>query len=94
MGVPVVSLAGEGMVSRLSTSILEHSGCSGWIAHSLEDYVGIAQQLALEGPRSAKQRLQLRAQLMASPLADSQRLAAAMEQQLQGLAEERLQTLR
>ena len=49
MGVPVVSLQGEGMVGRLSASLLHHAGFSQWIAESIEEYVDIAQNLALQG---------------------------------------------
>ena len=39
MGVPVVSLKGEGMVGRLAASLLHHAGLKQWIANSVDDYV-------------------------------------------------------
>ena len=33
MGVPVVSLQGEGMVGRISASLLHHAGLERWIAN-------------------------------------------------------------
>jgi predicted O-linked N-acetylglucosamine transferase (SPINDLY family) len=80
MGVPVVSLAGAGMVGRLSASVLEHGGCGAWVASSAEAYVAIAQQLAAAGPRHSEQRQALRKQLEASDLADGARLARELEQ--------------
>lgn len=80
MGVPVVSLAGAGMVGRLSASVLHHGGCSSWIANSTEAYVAIAQQLAAAGPRHNQQRLGLRQQLLSSDLAAGERLARQLEQ--------------
>ncbi len=80
MGVPVVTLAGPGMVGRLSASVLEHAGCGAWIAAHAKDYVAIAQQLAAAGPRHSAQRLALRRQLEGSNLADGARLARELEQ--------------
>ena len=79
MGVPVVSLAGEGMVGRLSASVLQHAGCGAWIAHTPEQYVAIAQGLAAEGRRGCAPRQALRHQVLSSPLADGQRLARQLE---------------
>ena len=79
MGVPVVSLAGAGMVGRLSASVLEHAGCGAWIARNAEAYVAIAQQLAAAGPRQEKQRQALRQQIQASGLANGARLARDLE---------------
>ena len=90
MGIPVVTLAGEGMVSRLSASVLAHSGCSEWIATTPEQYVQIALGLAEIGPRDAGNRLQLRQKVLKSPLGNANRLAKEIESKLQELASERL----
>jgi protein O-GlcNAc transferase len=79
MGVPVVALAGAGMVGRLAASVLRHGNQGQWVANSVANYVAIAQALAAEGPRSAPQRLQLRQQVQASPLADGARLSSELE---------------
>ena len=41
MGVPVVALAGKGMVGRLAASLLIHGNKRDWVANSI-DYVDIA----------------------------------------------------
>jgi predicted O-linked N-acetylglucosamine transferase (SPINDLY family) len=79
MGVPVVSLAGAGMVGRLSASVLQHAGCGAWIADSTEGYVAIAQQLAAAGPRRRGQRQDLRQQVLTSDLGNGPRLAQELE---------------
>ncbi len=86
MGVPLVSLAGAGMVGRLSASILMHSGHGEWLAHSSAHYVQIAAALAGEGPRDQVQRQQLRSAVSRSPLGDGKRLARQLERQYQALA--------
>lgn len=80
MGVPVVTLAGEGMVGRLSTSVLYHSNCSGWIAKNEDQYIAIAQQLAAAGLRNSDKRQNLRQQLFESDLGNGIRLARQLEQ--------------
>jgi predicted O-linked N-acetylglucosamine transferase (SPINDLY family) len=79
MGVPVITLAGAGMVGRLSASVLAHAGCNSWIAANKDDYVSIAAALATAGPRGPQQRLALRQQVLASDLGDGQRLARELE---------------
>ena len=79
MGVPVVSLQGEGMVGRLSASLLHHAGFSQWIAESIEEYVDIAQNLALQGNRSRDERIRLRNTLNCSAVADGKRLSGELE---------------
>jgi protein O-GlcNAc transferase len=79
MGVPVVSLAGAGMVGRLSASVLEHAGCGAWIGPNAEAYVAIAKQLAAAGRRQPLQRQALREQIQASALSDGARLAGELE---------------
>lgn len=86
MGVPVVSLAGDSMVSRLSATVLEHSGCGQWIANSKDEYLQIASDLARNGQRDAAQRATLRDQITRSKLGDGKRLARAMESSLQAIA--------
>ena len=75
----VVSLQGEGMVGRLSASLLHHAGFSQWIAESIEEYVDIAQNLALQGNRSRDERMRLRNTLNCSAVADGKRLSGELE---------------
>jgi len=79
MGVPVVSLAGRGMVGRLSASILTYANCNEWIAETLEEFVAIAANLAAVGPRLKMDRLSLRQRVYSSQLCDGRRLASELE---------------
>lgn len=79
MGVPVVALAGPGMVGRLAASLLVHGGQQQWLASTAEEYVEIASALARCGPRDRGHRLALRQSLQCSGLADGGRLAQELE---------------
>ncbi len=70
MGVPVVTLAGDRHASRVGASLLSAAGHSEWIAHSTDDYVKIAAQLALSPETLAACRRSLRDDLRRSPLLD------------------------
>jgi len=79
MGVPVVSLAGRTAVSRLGLSVLTTAGLPELVAHSEEDYVRIAAELAGDLPRLAELRRTLRPRMQASPLMDAPRFARNIE---------------
>lgn len=79
MGVPVVSLAGPGMVGRLSASVLIHANCQDWLGHCPEEYVSIAAALAAAGPRGQTARLALRKRVLESDLSNGRRLAGGLE---------------
>ena len=44
MGVPVVALAGAGMVGRLAASLLIHGNQADWVARDIDSYVAIAKR--------------------------------------------------
>jgi predicted O-linked N-acetylglucosamine transferase (SPINDLY family) len=79
MGVPVASLAGETPVSRAGLSQLSNLGLPELVAHSEDDYVSIAVELAGNLPRLADLRATLRARMQASPLMDAPRFARNVE---------------
>ena len=79
MGVPVISMKGEGMVGRLSASLLHHAGLGQWIANDKDDYVDIAKNLSIQGPRNSDERMQLRNALERSAVADAARLSTELE---------------
>jgi predicted O-linked N-acetylglucosamine transferase (SPINDLY family) len=79
MGVPVVTLKGVTAVGRGSTSILSNIGLQDLIAHSDEEYLGIASTLAGNAPHLAELREKLRDRLRCSPLMDATAFARAME---------------
>lgn len=82
MGVPVVTLAGDRHVSRVSASLLNAIGRSAWVAATADDYVRIAAELAADRTKLAETRAGLREELRRSPLLDhagqSARFAAAL----------------
>jgi protein O-GlcNAc transferase len=79
MGVPVVTLAGKAAVSRAGFSQLSNLGLPELAAHSREQYVKIAVELARNLPRLSELRSTLRARMRASPLMDAPRFARNIE---------------
>ena len=93
MGVPVITLSGEGMVQQLSSSILISAGLSQWIAEDTESYVEIAKGLAQQGKRNETERIRLRDFLQGSNLSNKKRLSQSLEIHYRQLAEASLQRL-
>ena len=79
MGVPVVALAGKGMVGRLAATLLIHGNQKQWVARDKDQYIKIASNLANQGPRSTQMRIDLRCSLQKSALADGRRLSKNLE---------------
>ncbi len=79
MGVPVVTLAGDTMVSRWGASMLRRIGHSELIAHSEEEYVRIASNLAENIDIIEKLRVSLREEVRFSPLCDARRRTRHIE---------------
>ena len=79
MGVPVVSLRGEILVSRYGASILTAIGRRRWIAESVRDYVECASALAADPDALAEERRTLRGRVDTSPLCDGPQFARDME---------------
>ena len=79
MGVPVVSLAGATSVSRAGLSQLTNLGLPELVAHSEEDYVRIAANLASDLPRLATLRSTIRDRMENSVLMDAPRFARNVE---------------
>jgi predicted O-linked N-acetylglucosamine transferase (SPINDLY family) len=79
MGVPVVSLKGDTMVSSLSASFLKPAGLGDLIASTPDDYLAIAEKLARDPARRTALRLGLRSRLLASPICDGRARARQLE---------------
>ncbi len=80
MGVPVITLSGEGMVGQLSSSILDGAGLGKWITNSPNEYVHTAKELAssiFNGSTTAKQSL--RKHIQRSPLTNAKRVSLELE---------------
>lgn len=85
MGVPVLTLAGDRLVSRQGVGLLMNAGLPDWVAQDADDYVARAQAHAADLPRLAALRKGLREQVRASPLFDAARFAQDFEAALLGM---------
>ncbi len=79
MGVPVVSMAGERVVSRGGWSVLSNVGLPELVARSPVQFVEIATELAKDHSRLADIRSSMRQRIENSPLMDGPRFARNME---------------
>lgn len=68
MGVPLVTMKGDSLASRMGVGILAHLGHHDWIARSPDEYVDIAARLANDVDALNHIRLGLRAEVEASVL--------------------------
>jgi predicted O-linked N-acetylglucosamine transferase (SPINDLY family) len=79
MGVPVITLAGRTVVGRAGVSQLNNLGLTELIAHSPQQYVQIATELANDRARLSGYRLALRERMRKSPLMDAASFARGVE---------------
>ncbi len=84
MGLPVVSLRGDRRAGRIGASILRAAGRSDWIADDEAGYVAVAARLA-QDPSLGEIRAGLRAEVLASRLADTEALATEIADRLQNV---------
>ena len=91
MGVPVITLAGNRYVSRMSTAVLKGAEMDEWIAISEEDYFCKALQAASNRVHLRQSRHQLRQHLQSSPLGDATGLNSALSQAWQNMLADKLQ---
>jgi protein O-GlcNAc transferase len=79
MGVPVVSLTGKTPAGRAGLGLLSTICAPELVAHTPEQFVQIAAELAADADRLMNYRRTLRDQMRASPLMDAKRFAANVE---------------
>lgn len=79
MGVPVVTLPGEGFASRHSLSHLSNLGLTELVARDRAGYIRIAVDLAKDWTRLAELRRNLRPRMATSPLIDAAGYTRALE---------------
>ena len=79
MGVPVVTLEGEGHVSRVGVSQMNNLGLAELVAASEDEYVDIAAKLAAELDLLSQIRMSLRERMAASPLMNAPRFTRYLE---------------
>jgi predicted O-linked N-acetylglucosamine transferase (SPINDLY family) len=79
MGVPVITLAGDRMISRQTASLLSSVGVTDFIAADKDGYVNIAIALSKDVEQLAVVRHQLRQRLALSPVCDSKTFTSDLE---------------
>lgn len=79
MGVPVVTLAGQGHASRVGASLLTQVGLTDWIASTPDAYAAHAVKSAEDVTGLVNLRAKLRDMMMGSPLCDARTHARAVE---------------
>jgi predicted O-linked N-acetylglucosamine transferase (SPINDLY family) len=87
MGVPVVTFVGQTPVGRIGLSLLANLDFRTLAASSVEQYVEIASELALDLSRLGELRANLRQRMLESPLTDSRRFTRNFEAVLRDLWE-------
>ena len=79
MGVPSVTLLGDGVTERISGSFLTILGLDSLVARTPEEYVRAAARAAADLEPLAEQRACLRERLLSSPICDARAYAQAVE---------------
>jgi len=80
MGTPVITLCGVTHVSRVGASLLQAAGCSDLVAHSAEEYLEKAVELACDPDRLNYLREELRSKMARSPLMDGAGVTKELEE--------------
>ena len=80
MGVPVLTLLGQGHASRVSASLLAAAELDDWVASSAGEFTALAQHHGGDLERLAGLRAGLRARIATSPLCDAAAHARGLEQ--------------
>ena len=80
MGVPLVTLRGETVPSRITASLLGQLGLQDWVAADDAEYVAIALRAGRRRKSLASLRAQLRERLLRSPYGDLPHYVRAVEQ--------------
>ena len=93
MGVPVLTLAGQRQIERVSTTMLQTVGLEDWVAHSGEEYVHKAVEFAHNQEYLQQLRATMRNRLQKSPLCDLQGMARSLEEAYRQMWQGYLETL-
>jgi predicted O-linked N-acetylglucosamine transferase (SPINDLY family) len=80
MGVPVITLAGNGYASRQGVSLLTNVNLTDWIAGTPEEYVAIAVRWSASLDRLEDLRGRLRERMRESPVCDEEGFTHALEE--------------
>lgn len=85
MGVPVVTLLGNAMISRQGAALLTAAGLPDLVASGADDFVRLASGLASDPSRLETLRATMRARVAASPLVDGPRFTRQFETALEAM---------
>lgn len=85
MGVPVLTLAGDRLVSRQGVGLMMNAGLPDWVAQDADDYVAKAVAHAADLQALAACRAGLRQRVLASPLFDAAAFATHFEAALRAM---------
>lgn len=85
MGVPVLTMSGNTMLSRQGASLMTAAGLPTWVAQDAQQYVQIAIDHAKNLPALAQLRQSLRQQVLSSPLFDAPLFAKHWLQAVHGM---------
>jgi predicted O-linked N-acetylglucosamine transferase (SPINDLY family) len=85
MGVPTLTLAGDGWLARQGAALLSAAGLSDWIARDADEFVRLALAHASDWQALAARRAGLREQVAASALFDAARFARHFEDAMHSL---------
>jgi predicted O-linked N-acetylglucosamine transferase (SPINDLY family) len=80
MGVPTVTLVGDNCVSRAGASVLTAAGLVKWVTETEADYVDKAVAMALNIPKLAELRRNLRHDVSQSRIGDGANLTRLLEE--------------
>ena len=86
LGMPVVTLAGDRYGSRMGASLLKAVGHAEWVAHSVDEYVQKAVDLAEDKNRLLEIKSELRKGSLSSPLFDVRAYLQSVERSLLEMA--------
>ena len=85
MGVPMITRAGDRHCARVGMSLLSSIGLDDWIAHSDEEYIEKAVQVANDRENLLQLKKTLRSRMQNSPLCDHQGFARKFETSLRDM---------
>ena len=76
MGVPLVTIRGNSMAARMSSSLVQGLGRSDWMAETPEAYATIVANLCSDLPKLRASKAIRQQEVLASPLFDETDLAS------------------
>lgn len=82
MATPVITFSGNNMVNRMGNSILKTAGFEDCIAYSIEEYINLAIKKSEDIDYLDRVNINMREQLLSSPLCDIERFTKDLENNL------------